>query len=79
MNRKQFDKLVDALIAAVAEAHGLNVTTPVAKGGDQNTAHALISLALKRGTLFWDIVRATGGRVPMVVGEDVAVTEPAQS
>jgi len=77
MNRKQFDKqVVDALIAAVAEAHGLNIATPVAKGGDQNTAHALIQLAMRRGTLFWDIVRATGGRVPMVVGEDVqTITE----
>ncbi len=60
MNRKQFDtQVVDALIAAVAEAHGLDIKTPTAKGGAQNTVHALIQLALKRGGFVSQIVTAT--------------------
>lgn len=55
MTRKQLDKQVDAILEQICEGRNLNPATG-AKGGQRETAHALLGLAidkLQRSLLHW--------------------------
>ena len=64
MTRRKLDSIVDEIVLEVAKAHGLN-TIPEPKGGELGDAYALFGRAIAKAK--FDIVRATGATIPIVV------------
>ena len=80
MTRKRLDQIVDSILVAAANAHGMNCT-PEAKGGDLGDVMALVGRVLGKATVKWAVVAATGGALPEGVPADQLAdlegTEPA--